>query len=198
MAMNSHQENLGAVGLLSTVPCGLSLPVSFEHYFILTFRREVGLLYGTELCLSPVYMICCLAFLFSLSHRTFAFVSFFYSPLFPLPLSSPHLTSPSSPGPGPSGQTHTSEVRASMLTQQITPFLALLLPHPAGILIEAEERGKKSAQLPPSWQHASPGIFPHFHQQPSLARAPTPPPFLSSHPSPPDTGRSSHFLCSVL
>lgn len=56
----------------------------------------------------------------------------------------------------------------------------------------------ESVQLPLSWQNASPGIFPHCHQQPSLALSPTPPCLPSSHPSPPNTGRSSHFLCSVL
>ena len=105
MEINSHQESLG-VGLLYTLPCGLSLLVSCEHYFILTFGRPAQ--QHRKVSLPCLRDLLCLSPIFSFPHRTFPFVFFFYSPLFPVPPSSPPLISPSSPGPGPSRQTHTS------------------------------------------------------------------------------------------
>lgn len=171
MEINTHQENLVAAGLLYTIIACFMLTLFYSDIW------KVGLLWNVKMWFSPVYLNCFLFFSFS-SHRAFPLIFFFYSLLL---LPHPLISLPF-PGPGPSWQTQPSRVQASMLTQQNHSFPGPApTPHSRISHLSAQRKGEGgSAQLPLSWQNASPWIFPHFHQQPCLALSPTPPLFLLS------------------
>lgn len=136
------------------------------------------------MCLFPVYVTCCLFPFFSFSQdiSSCVLLSFLFHSSCPLVCLLSFLLPPLAPGPA--GR-HILP-RSNHPCSPSKSLLSWLCSYPTQqeFSFKQKKGGKKSAQLPPSWHNASPGIFSHFHQQPSLALSPTPllsPPPTQAH-----------------